>query len=499
MAMAEDASNFLNELTIWKLKTVAEEFGVDISNCRYKRDYVQKISAKRLTEEQVRNVLSKPRKEEVEPERDVKAIGKEIESIARSHIEPPELPKKDEESVERHIDEALMLRPALFEVDSKTQAAYGKMIMGDYYDAIKLNRDARLKGLEDFSSFQVYSAAVSIRAADELFSRLVSEKGELDSILRTALAEAKRAFINGPPKRREEALESLEILATKAFDAFVANTEKEEAELMGLLSDYESFGTRTDESRRYLEIASQAKRSMNIAEHSKLLKDARDTAERAKNSRTLEIKSIFPIVRAATVAAKDVGVETSSAESRLEDARRAYDDGAFARAVEMLASIERQVDAAHLGQIRARRELESRQLESAKTALTTHEPILLEASSYGLNADEGLFHVNNAKTAVGRKDAVNAAKYSIIVKEIVQSMEKDIDSKRIDRGTIRRIEGAKCEKCGQEALYSYPDRTEKCVECGQKSAPASPAPSAPAQQPVAPPSEPTKKKGFLRW
>lgn len=64
MAMAEDASNFLNELTIWKLKTVAEEFGVDVSNCRYKRDYVQKIAAKRLTEEQVRNVLSKPRKED---------------------------------------------------------------------------------------------------------------------------------------------------------------------------------------------------------------------------------------------------------------------------------------------------------------------------------------------------------------------------------------------------------------------------------------------------
>ncbi len=53
-----------------------------------------------------------------------------------------------------------------------------------------------MTGTEDVSP-------VSIRAADELFSRLVSEKGELDSILRTALAEAKLAFINGSPKRRE--------------------------------------------------------------------------------------------------------------------------------------------------------------------------------------------------------------------------------------------------------------------------------------------------------
>ena len=386
-----------------------------------------------------------------------------------------------------------MLRPALFDVDSKAQAAYSKMILGDYYDAIKLNREARLKGLEDFSSFQVYSAAVSIRAADELFSRLVSEKGQLDPILRTALAEAKRAFINGPPKRREETLESLEVLSTKAYDAFMANTEKEEAELMGLLADYESFGTRTDESRRYMEIASQAKRSMNVAEHSKLLKDARDRAERAKDLRMKEIKNTFPIVRAATIAARDAGVETSTAESRLEEARKAYDDGAFARAVEMLASIERQVDAAHLGQIREKRELEARQLESARTTLATHEPILLEASQYGLEAGEGLVHVNTTKTAIDRKDPVTAAKHSVRVKDIVQSMEKDLDAKRIDRGVIKRVEGAKCEKCGQEALYTYPDRTEKCVKCGQKTVTAA------AQTPSETPRLEPKKKWVLRW
>lgn len=498
MGMTDDPNNFLNELTIWKLKAVADEFGVDVSGCKHKRDYVQKISSKSLTEEQVRNVLSKARKREEQPERDVKAIGEEIESIARSPSRPLELPKGDEATVDRHLDEALMLKPTLFEIDSGTQAAYSKMILGEYYDAIKLNRDARLKGLENFSSFQVYSAAMSIRAADELFAKLVSQKGELDPILRTALAEAKRAFIHGPPKRREETLEDLEVLATKAYDAFMANTEKEEAELMGLLADYESFGTRTDESRRYLEIASQARRSMNVAEYSKLINDAKNSAERAKDLRALEIKNVFPMVRAATTAARVVGVDTSSAESKFEDARKAYDDGAFARALEMLASIERQVDAAHLDQIRSRRELESRQLENAKATLVSHEPVLHEANSYGLDAGEGMFHVNNARTAVNRGDAVSAAKYSTRVKEIVQSMEKDLDSKRIDRGVIKQVEGTKCEKCGQEAIYSYPDRSEKCVECGEMKSPPATVPAAITQPQAAPLPEP-KKKGFLRW
>lgn len=498
MGMTDDPNNFLSELTIWKLKAVADEFGVDVSGCKHKRDYVQKISSKNLTEEQVRNVLSKVRKKDEQPDRDVKAIGEEIESIARSPSQPLELPKGDEVTVDRHLDEALMLKPTLFEIDTGTQAAYSKMILGEYYDAIRLNREARLKGLENFSSFQVYSAAMSIRAADELFARLVSQKGELDPILRTALAEAKRAFIHGPPKRREETLENLEVLATKAYDAFMANTEKEEAELMGLLADYESFGTRTDESKRYLEIASQARRSMNVAEYSRLVDDARNSAERAKALRTLEIKNVFPIVRAATTAARDVGVDTSSAESKYEDARKAYDDGSFARALEMLTSIERQVDAAHLDQIRSKRELESRQLEAAKATLVSHEPVLHEANSYGLDAGEGMFHMNNARTAVNRGDAVNAAKYSTRVKEIVRSMEKDLDSKRIDRGVIKQVEGTKCEKCGQEAIYSYPDRSEKCIECGEKKSPPATVPAAMTQSQATPPPEP-KKKGFLRW
>lgn len=499
MDMTGDPNDFLNELTIWKLKTIAQEFGVDVSACRYKRDYVQKIAAKKLTEAQVRNVLSKIKKESVEPELEVKAIGKEIESIARSPARPKELAKKEEDAVERNIDEALMLKPSLFEVDSRMQAAYDKMIVGDYYDAIKLNREARTKGLELLSSFQVCSAAVSIRAADELFSKLVREKAELDPILRTALAEAKLAFIDGPPKRREDTLESLEVLATKAYDAFMANTEKEEAELMGLLADYESFGTRTEESKRYVEIAAQARRAMNVAEHSKLIRDARERAEHAKGVRIKEIEGVFPIVMSAVSAARDVGIDTSFVRPKLDEARSAYDDGAYARALELLTSIERQVDAAHLEQIRAKRELEARQLEAARATLTTHEPILHEASSYGLDAGEGLFHLRNARAAADHRDVVSAAKYAVRVRDIVKSMEKDIDTKRIDRGVIKRVEGAKCGKCGQETLYSYPDRTEKCVECGERAPGRAAGAAVPAQPRTLRPQETKKKRWNLRW
>lgn len=473
--MTEGPGHFLNELTIWKLKAVAEQFNIDVSSCKYKRDYVQKISARRLTEEQVRSALDKIRNGKVKPvsEAEEKEIGRELEAIARAPLQPPELPVDDEKAVERNIDEALMMKPAMFEADSAAETALNRMILGDYYNAIKICRDARSKSLENFSRFQVYTSAMSIRAADELYSKLASDNSQLDPILRTALAEAKRAFIDGPPKRREDTLEKLEALATKAFDAFLANTEKEEAELRGLLADYESFGTRTEDSRRYLEIAAQAKQAMNVAEYSKLVSNAKTQAERSKELRAKEIASSFQIVRAATEEAKEVGVDTSSAETKFAEAKKEYEQGSFRSAIGLLADIEKQVDDAHLEQLRAKKDLEASQLESVRRSIERYEPVFKEAASYGIDAREGTYHIVNARAALARRDAVNGVKFGRRVRETGTIMESDLAKKRQELGIATPSEA-------QPQTASPPEQ----VQTGEY----------PEGQ-----MEKKKKFGFLRW
>ncbi len=467
--MAEGPGHFLNELTLWKLKAVAQEFKIDVSSCRYKRDYVQKIASKKLTEDQVRSALDRISavKAASEDESEQKMISRDLQAIADAPRQASVLPEDDEKAVERHIDEALLMKPELFEVDTVVESAVSKMLVGDYYSAIKLCKQARDQFLESFSKFQVYSAAMSIRSVDELLTRLANEKGELDPILRTALAEAKKAFIDGQPKRREESLQTLETLATKAFDAFLANSEKEEADLRGLLADYESFGTRTDEAKRYLEIASQAKATMNVAEYSKLLDDARTQAERAKELRAKEMAGSFQIVKAAAAEAAAIGVETSSAETGLAEARKAYEQGSFRTALELLTSIEKQVDAAHLEQLRLRKDLEDRHFETVKQALVKYDPMFQEAGGYGLDVTEGTYHVMNARAALGRRDAVNGVKFARRIREVGASTEKELDQKKLELGLITKVEGASCQSCGGDSVYSYQDKSKKCIECGQ--------------------------------
>jgi len=471
--MAGDAASFLNELTIWKLKAVANELNIDVSSCKYKRDYVMKITSKKLTEERVRAALEKTREskaskqnEKDEDVAEIKAIKKDIESIAAPSRTQEVLLQDEANVIERHIDEALMMKPSMFEIDSRTEAAHNRMIMGDYAEALSVNSDARIKCLESFSAYQVYSAAVSIRAADELFAKLKDNKGHINSTLLTALAEAKKAFIDGNPRRREEALENLETLATKAYKAFFENTEKGEAELLGLLADYESFGARTDESRKYLEIATQAKREYNTQEYSRFLNTARESAERAKDARVKEIDAAFGMVRIAAAEAHDVGAETAAAEANIKSARKAFDDGAFRQALELLLSVERAVDLAHLEQIRSKREIEARQLDKIQGSLAFCEPVLLEASSYGMDIQDGLIQIVNAKRSLGQRDLVAAAKAVRKAKEMADTLERALDQKRLELRIITHVDDAKCGKCGQESLYLYPGSRQKCLECG---------------------------------
>jgi|GEM_PF-1283844 len=539
--MIQDSTHFLNELPIWKLKIVADAFRIDVSACRYKRDYVEKVRSKKLTEEQVRKALADKAKKQPEDEpsigessgtsniaaSQIQDVAKDIREIADRPAETAELPKGEDKNVERNLDEALTLKPSFFDVDSASESAYNRMILGDFYGAVKLNREARLKCLETFSNAQVYSTAVSIRAAEELLSRLKEANHPAGAGLKVALAAAKRSFIDGPPRQREEAIESLESLVEKAYEAFVADTESEEGELRDLLADYESFGTRTDEAKRYLEIAAQAKSAFNIGDYTKFLDEAKGRAESAKALRAKEIDEGFNLVKAAAEEAREAGAETIPAESSLGEARKAFEDGSYRQAVEMLSSVERGIDEAHLAQLRAQKDLEAKQISKVNGIIGSYEPMLLEASSYGIEVQDGLYHAATAKAALGNRDVVKAIKHARRLKEVATPLERVVNMKRLEMGIVRHLDGVRCSSCGQESLYMHPNGTQKCFECGQSyqvPAPVSVKPAIRAlkepredvtvdmQRPIQEPKVSTpqtltetkgepekKKKGLFRW
>jgi hypothetical protein len=158
------------------------------------------------------------------------------------------------------------------------------------------------------------------------------------------------------------------------------------------------------------------------------------------------------------------------------------------------------------------------------STIQTVGPDLEEASAYGIDVQDGLIFIRSARDAMSKRDLVSAAKFARLASETHGPLRKDLDMKRAERGVIARIPEAKCGKCGKESLYSYPDSSSRCVECGHHfKTDAQSAPSTVAPQPISPPVQQTthltpekktntrvlktekkedpkkEKKGLFRW
>jgi len=168
--------------------------------------------------------------------------------------------------------------------------------------------------------------------------------------------------------------------------------------------------------------------------------------------------------------------------------------------------------------LRRRRELEAVQLQKASAWVVEYEPVLKEAASYGFDVKDAQAKLAIAKTALVNRDPVNASKYGRYIKDTLHRIEKELDNRRLELGTIKHIEGSKCEKCRQESMYEYPDASRKCLTCGDIIKAPRAMPTSVAQSPSAAPSTPSagpapaqpaqdaavtapgaKKRRLLRW
>ncbi len=468
--MADNASPRLDNLTITKLKRIAKEYNLDTSSCKHKKDFLAVVTAASITEEQVNRALGKfedPSEHRESPtQSEEERLEEEIEEIAEKTSEISELPRQQNIDVERNIDQTLLMKPSFFEIDSQIETAWTRMMMGDFQEVLKMSQDARTKMLDRFSSFQLYTAALSIRAAESILKDLAQAQGKTtDSRFKTALAEAKNAFIEGSPRRREETLQELEGFASKAYEAFFEGSISAASKLRTMLADYESFGTQVSESSRLLDIAEEARQAYNISEYSALVAQAREMAEKAKLVRSKEIEETLGFVKAALEEAREVGANPSMGERELEQAKEALDKHAFKKAIDLLSAIEKTADLAILERVKDN-SIRTRQVERITSTIENMGPALEEAASYGLEVQQGLLFVRSAQTALNGKDVVTAAKYARRLKQVSGPVRLDLDKKRIELGVAKRIEGVKCGKCGEEELYSHPDGAQKCNKCG---------------------------------
>ncbi|MCJ7607536.1 MAG: hypothetical protein MUO94_06805, partial [Thermoplasmata archaeon] len=119
------------------MKTVASTHRIDISSCKYKKDYIARVAASGLSEDDIRSALGDSGDRDVaqpatSSEQEMDHISDELHEIADRPTEASDLPAGEGEDIERAIDQALLMRPSFFEIDSDNERAWNRMMMGDF-------------------------------------------------------------------------------------------------------------------------------------------------------------------------------------------------------------------------------------------------------------------------------------------------------------------------------------------------------------------------------
>lgn len=511
--MGPDLTPLLEALTVEKLRDLAQRHSIDVSKCRRKHDYVELIRAsKAVSWADVRSLAPQPAAEKraaevpapappppapapapapAEVERDrskeieesleklgrslgagtpfavaERPIREELENIITDIGKGAELPKETAAEVDHHLNVALQARATFFGIDAAAEAAWGKYTLGQYYQSLVSNREAREKAEDAYTRLEAASAALAIRASEGLLTQVIQAGGRVDGRTQTALIAAKQAFHEGPAKRRTEAVASLERLAMASFDALMDQTGGNLGELQQYVASVEAYGAPVHDARHFLGLAEQARAAGNLQDFGRFASEARRLAERASELRITEIKYTIPRVKAAVEEAKSLGARVVEQEREFEAADHAVEEGRWTEAVQLLSKIEAAADEGHRKQIQSAAQLEERQLQKAGLSLHRLDPLIGEARGYGLDVAELLHYANHARIALQRRDYVSASKFVRRAEELVQALEPRIEEERKRRTTAVHQRDIICGKCGQRTMHVYPDGTHRCANCG---------------------------------
>ncbi len=188
-------------------------------------------------------------------------------------------------------------------------------------------------------------------------------------------------------------------------------------------------------------------------------------ATEARDRRIQEVKAVLSSVEDHIALARTVGANADEAESYLAQARLVADKDEYVRAWELAKRAERLAMQGQQRQIEKALELRETQMRRAQEVIAANEPLVQEAESYGLDAQEVRTLLRQARDVLARGDYVGGLTFARNADDAVLRLESLVVAERRKRGILKPTEGI-CGVCQSRKLHFYDDGWGRCLECG---------------------------------
>jgi len=459
----EDMREALSSFKVSELKKMAKKYGIDISSCRKKADYLDVLS----TRENLQLLL-----EEVdfrEKERDLERIkGELIEvgvGIEETMEEVEALPSMREEVADKMLIEARNIDVEFNDIEDLVDYARMRYEEENFDKSLELSGEAIVKAKGKLEDLMRLALAYQIMSNEKLIERLRGSGRDFSKAV-AILMQSKEAYRDG---HLDEDVELMHDLANTMKELYSEDAKKIKDTLYimeGFVSEIANLGADLTVARDLLQRAREANRRHDSFESARLMKRAKAVATKAKQKRIEEIRQMIPKTNNLIEEAKHLGADVGDAEKMLMQAQIALDNDDYILCAELAGRAKARASEVQHYQIQKAMDIRGEQMQDARGRVERMVSVLAEADMYGLDISKAKRLLYVAKETIREEDFVRMTRYVVSAQHAVDDLMPMIKVERRKRG-IEKPQAGICGNCGSRELTFSDDGYGMCNNCSK--------------------------------
>lgn len=236
---------------------------------------------------------------------------------------------------------------------------------------------------EPTEKFIKIGMAFSISAAADWITTL-KETGVDISEAQNLISKAREQFAGGDFRMADETIGEVRKMFLKLEEEQAKSTEEGIAAAEQLIEEARKIDAEVYAAERALSQAKNAQEAENFPETARLVKEAKEEAEKAKELRIQTISDALLFTGSVIDESMEVGVDTSESDTLYEEAKSAFDEGDFKRSAELNKEAEEkalQLQDEHIKKVMALKEKRASMMEKKVSETKPEAPPGYEAPS----------------------------------------------------------------------------------------------------------------------
>ncbi len=474
--LAEMVRDRLAKMKAGKLRSFADEHGIDISGLEDKADLVDAITL----HPGIARILGLEQEwtEEGVAESSLEEVEEEAWEEPESEAETQDLTERVEHALKASID-FTVLEHFLSEAATK----FGER---SYDSAVQTAKDSVLKIEEKVRDYVEAGWAFALASTQHILETSKRNTKAAKEAKRR-LKEAREVFKDGSFVRSPEMLEQLSAAALNLYSHEMERAREHVAAQTKALEETQAMGGDITMASTMLAKAAHALDENHRASYLDVIKDVNEFVSKAREARIEEMNEVSESIAATIEEARSIGGDVDGASNLLGDVRSAIDGGDFIAANDLIGRAEQAALESQKSQIDRVAQMRDRQIERAKELIAKIKPVIDEARTAGFDAKEALADLKAAVEDANAGDYMNALVKAKKAYKSVKEFRSQMDAKRLEEAPAvvlepkepveaRREEAAEAQKGelhevrGGTPEEAKPQAKEAqiCIHCGSE-------------------------------